>query len=151
MGRALKALLILFACAAVVLAGSGVALAATVVRSGLMTVHVDDRSADGVRLFVPVPAALVELGAGSLPLWLPAGELAGVRRQLEPWQPALQAAARALEEAPDVVLVAVDSADERVRVTKHGRSLSVEVHSPEADVRVSLPAHTLTRLLRALS
>lgn len=151
MRRALKALLILFACGALVLTGSGVALAATVVQSGVMTVHVDDRSSDGVRLFLPVPAALIEVGVGTLPLWMPDDELAEVRRQLAPWQPALRAAARALEEAPSAVLVSVDSPSERVRVAKEGRSLTVDVHSPDTDVRVSLPAHTLTRILDALS
>jgi hypothetical protein len=151
MPRPLRILLILFACGALVVAGSGVALAATVVRSGVITVHVSERSSDGVHLFLPVPAALVELGAGTLPLWMPDDELARMRRHIGPWQPALRAAARALEECPDAVLVSVESRSERVRVTKDGDTLDVEVHSADADVHVSLPADALSRVLDALS
>jgi hypothetical protein len=151
MKRILKALAILFVVGAVLMASAGVTLAATVVRSGFMTVQVHDRGPDGVHLYLPVPAALVDIGLGTLPLWMPREELAQVRREIGPWGPALRAAARAFDECPDAVLVDVVTDSETVRVERRGRWLEVAVDSEDTDVRVKIPANTMSRLLNALT
>jgi len=151
MRRTLKVLVILFATGALILAGTGIVLAASVVRSGVMTVAVEEHSSDGVRFTVPVPAALVEVGLSTLPLWMPDEEMARVRRELAPWQAPLREVARELEACPDVTLVRVETDREQVLVRKAGRYLKVTVHSEDADVRVSLPADAFSRVLAALS
>jgi hypothetical protein len=147
----LKAFGILVLAGAVMLMGTGVALAAAVVHSGVMTVSVEDRSQDGVSLSLPVPAALIELGASTLPLWMPEEEWAHLRREVGPVASSLLAAAAALEACPDAVLVEVRTDQERVRIAKDGRLLRIEVHSGDADVTVSIPASAITRVLAALA
>jgi hypothetical protein len=147
----LKACGILVLAGAIMMAGTGVALAAAVIHSGVMAVSVDDRSDDGVSLYLPVPAALVELGVGLAPLLMPEEAWREMRRELGPVVPGLLTAARALEDCPDAVLVEVVSDRERVRVEKDGRLLRIEVHSEDADVRVSVPASAITRVLNGLS
>lgn len=151
MRTVLRAFAILAVAGALMLVGTGVTLAAAVIRSGVMTVSVEDRSSDGFHLFVPVPAAIVELGASTLPLWMPDDVRAELRRDIGPIAGSLLEAARELEDCPDAVLVSVVSDDERVRVTKDGRLLRIEVHSADADVSVSIPTSAITRVLSALS
>jgi hypothetical protein len=135
----------------VLVAGTGLLVAATLVHAGVAMVDVHDKGADDVHVIVPVPAALLDLGAESLPLWLPEAERARLHTRLAPWAPALRAVARELEECPDVTFVEVSSPDGHVRVAKRGRRLTVRVEAPDADVNVSLPAATLSRLLGAIA
>lgn len=143
--------LILFLATALTFTGAGFALATVVVRSGVMTVSVKDHSTDGVSLYLPIPAALIELGAASLPLVMPAEDLARMRRQLQPIAGPLKALSAELVRCPDAVLVKVDSKREQVEIKKDGSSLKITVHSNDADVRVSLPADALYRLLGSLT
>lgn len=151
MRRALKIFVILFATGALILAASGVVLAASVARGGIMTVAVEEHSSEGVSFVVPVPAVLVEVGLSTLPLWMPDEEMAQIRRELAPWQASLREVARELERCPDATLVRVETDREQVLVRKTGRHLKVDVHSDDADVRVSLPADAFSRVLAALS
>ena len=136
---------------ALMFAGAGFALATVVVNSGLLTVKVEDRSADGVNVFVPVPAALIELGAASLPLLMPAEDLAKMRRELAPIAGPLRRLSSELASCPDTVLVRVESKKEQIEVRKQGDSLKISVHTDDTDVRVSVPANALNRLLTSLT
>ncbi len=151
MRRLLKAFVIVCAAGLLAFGMAGVALAAAVVHSGLISVSVQEKTADGTRIFLPVPAALIELGASTLPLVMPERELARARREIAPYRQGLRQLASELDDMPSATLVTVESAKERVKVAKQGRNLTIEVHSDEADVRVSLPAASLGRLLDALS
>lgn len=151
MKRILRIFAVLMIAGAVMLAGTGVALAAVVVHKGLVTVAIEDRSPDGVSLYLPVPAAFIEFGASVASLFIPHHERAALTRKLEPWRDSLHAAFQAIEDCPDAVLVNVESDHERVRISKEGRSLEISVHDRDADVRISLPVASFNRLLRSLS
>lgn len=131
--------------------GTGVALAATVAATGIVTVQVEERGPEGVRLLVPVPAALLDLGLGVATLAVPADELRQLRAEAAPFQPAIEAIARGIEECPDATLVEVVTDRESVRVTKRGNTLVIDVDAEDAEVRVALPARTLTRVARFLA
>jgi hypothetical protein len=131
--------------------GAGVTLAATVAAGGLVTVQVEEAGPGGGRLLVPVPAALLDLGLGVAALAIPAGELRQLRAEAAPFQPALAAIARGIEECPDAVLVEVVTDRESVRVTKRGATLVIDVDAEDGEVRVALPARTLTRVARFLA
>lgn len=122
-------------------------LAATVAATGTVSVSVEQPGPDGVDLWVPVPALLVDLAVFATPRLVPENELAEARRQVEPYLPALEAFARELEACPDGVLVEVKSRDEHIVVSKTWRSFHVEVDSPDGHVEVKVPARLLGRVL----
>lgn len=150
MGRAARILTALGVAFAMLFVGTGVALAATVAASGIVTIRVQESGPDGVRLFVPVPAAALDLGLGVATLAIPAGELARLRAEAAPYHEALDALARGLEDCPDATLVEVVTDRESVRVTKRGGTLVVDVDADDDRVRVALPARTLTKVVRFL-
>lgn len=131
--------------------GTGVALAATVMASGVVTVDVRETGPGGRRVVVPVPAAILDLGLGVATLAIPAAELRQLRAEAAPFQPALAALARGIEECPDATLVEVVTDRESVRVVKRGSTLVVDVDAEDGQVRLALPARTLTRVARFLS
>lgn len=151
MKKLLRALTVLMAAGVLMFTSAGVALAAAVVSSGMMTISVEDRSADGVNLYIPIPAALIEAAAGGAQLLIPERELAKVRRAVGPWQESVGGVLDKLADAPDGVLVAVDSKTERVRIEKRGRNLEIEVHDHESDVSISVPLPSVARLLASFS
>jgi len=150
MGRLARIAVALTVAVAVFFAGTGVALAATVIHSGVVTVRVHENGPDGTNLFIPLPAALVDLALGIAELAMPAEDLAQVRSEAAPYQPTLRAVARELERCPDAVLVNVQTNDESVHVVKRGGTFLVEVEAPDAHVRVAFPARTVARVARFL-
>lgn len=149
MGKAAKILLAIGLTVAVFVMGSGLLLAASVARSGLVTVKVDE--GDGRRIFIPVPAALVSVGLDVLPLMVERNACAKVRADLKEMGPALAGALRDLEDAPDAVLVDIQNDRETVRIVKEGRSLEIHVRDSTGTVVVSLPAHLLGRIAREIA
>lgn len=147
MSRLARFLFIGAAICAVLVCGTGLLVAATFAHAGVAMVEVHDKGENEMHFVLPVPAALIDLGAESLPLWLPAAERRQIHTRLAPWAPLLRATAHELEACPDVTLVEVTSPDGHVRITKHGGALIVHVEAPDADVEVSLPAATLRRTL----
>ncbi len=143
----LARLLIAFSIAvAMVFLGVGVALAATVARSGIVTVQVHEAGPQGTHLFVPVPAAAVDLGLGIAALAMPADERARLQEQVAPYRPALAAIVRELERCPDATLVDVRSDSQTVRVVKRGASFVVDVDGPDGQVHVAVPARTVSKI-----
>lgn len=149
MSKAVKILLAIGLTMVVFVMGSGLLLAASVARSGLVTVKVDE--ADGRRIFIPVPAALVSLGLNVLPLVVEENACAKVRADLKEMGPALSGALRDLEDAPDAVLVDIRNDQETVRIVKEGRSLEIHIEDTTGTVVVSLPAHLLGRIAREIA
>ena len=124
----------------------GTAVAAT----GTVTVRVHERGADGVNLYIPVPALLLDLAVFAAPRLMPEDALAEARAEIAPFREGLEALAEELENCPDGVLVEVQTPTEHVRVVKSWRSFEIEVDSDDADVRVSVPARLASRLLDVL-
>ncbi len=146
MGRFARVFIALAVAVAIVFLGVGVALAATVAHSGMVTVQVHETGPQGTHVFVPVPAAAVDLGLGIAAVAMPADERARLREQIAPYRPALAAIARELERCPDATLVDVRSDSQTVRVVKRGASFVIDVDAPDGQVHVALPARTLSKI-----
>jgi len=125
-------------------------LAATVAATGTVSVSVEQPGPDGVDLWLPVPALLVDLAVFAAPHLVPEHELAEARREAEPYLPALEAMAEALEDCPEGVHVEVKSHDQHFLITKTWRSFHVDVQSPDTNVQVEVPARLLGRVLDVL-
>ncbi len=126
------------------------AFGAAVAATGTVTVRVHERGADGVNLFIPVPALLLDLAVFAAPRLMPEQALAEARAEIAPFRAGLEALAEELEDCPSGVLVEVQTPTEHIRVSKDWRSFEVEVDSDDADVRVSVPARLASRILDVL-
>lgn len=126
------------------------AFGAAVAATGTVTVSVHDRGEDGVRLYLPVPALLVDLAVFAAPHLMPEDALAEARREVEPFRDGLAVLAEEIERCPQGVLVDVETGSEHVRVVKGWRSFEVTVDSDDVDVRVSVPARLASRVLDVL-
>jgi len=146
MGRVARILIALAVAVAVTFLATGVALAATVMRTGVVTVSVQQDGPEGHRVFVPVPALALDLGLGLATVALPADELERIREEARPFAPMLRQLARELERCPDATLVEMVSDRESVRVVKRGGGFVIDVDAEDGQVRVALPARSLTRV-----
>jgi hypothetical protein len=102
---------------------------------GAVMVSVRERKPEGTRIWLPVPALLVEIGMR----FVPAEQLRDASAQIRPWLPAIRAASTELERCPDATLVAVESRTEQVQVSKRGDSMQIDVQNEEETVHVSVP------------
>jgi hypothetical protein len=148
MSKGVKIFLTLALTCALLFVGSGVMLAATVVRGGMVTVKVNE---PGKHVHLVVPAGLLSLGVDLLPLVMDDQIKSEIRTDLQEYGPALSAALLELEDAPDAVLVDVRDGAESVRITKEGRSLEIHVKSPDGTFEVSLPARLLGEIAREIA
>jgi hypothetical protein len=151
MKRATKVLLILAASCGVLLLGSGFLLAASIVQTGLVTVKVHESGPDGTHLYLPVPAVLVHAGMSVLPAVMDEDVWEDVRTDLGEWAPVAAEALRAVEDAPNAVLVEVENDRESVRIEKAGRSLEIYVRDGKDTFEISLPASLLGRVAREIA
>lgn len=148
MSKGAKILLALALTFALLMVGSGVLLATTVVRGGLVTVKVSE---PGHHVRLVLPAGLITLGLDVLPLVTDRDLTAEIRSELGEVGPGVAAALLELEDAPDAVLVDVRDGLESVRITKEGRSLEIHVKSPEGTFEISLPARLLGEIAREIA
>lgn len=102
---------------------------------GAVMVSVRERKPEGTRIWLPVPALMVEVGMR----FVPARRLRDASAHIRPWLPAIRAASAELERCPDVTLVEVESRTEHVRIFKGGGTLRVDVQDGEDTVHVSMP------------
>ncbi len=123
------------------------AFATAVAATGTVTVRVQEQGDDGVNLYIPVPALLIDLAVLVAPHAMPDDALAEIRAEIAPFREGLEALAEEFETCPSGVLVDVQTPGEHVRITKSWRSFEVEVDSEDAEVRVSVPARLASRLL----
>ncbi|MEM7353521.1 MAG: hypothetical protein AAF657_22175 [Acidobacteriota bacterium] len=126
------------------------AFATAVAATGTVTVSVHERGADGVRLYIPVPALLIDLVIFAAPRFMPDDALAEARREIAPFRDSLEVLADEIESFPRGVIVDVQTPEEHIRVTKGWRSFEVAVDSDETDVRVSVPARLANGVLDLL-
>ena len=153
MSRATRAIAIVLGAIAVLVLGSGIIVAGTVATSGLVTVSVHETGPDGIDLYIPVPAGLVEGVLALAPIVLEMvddhhvdHELDRVREELNALMPAIEAALAELEEMPNATLVEVVSDREYVRVSKVRGAIEVQVEEEDVRVRIAVP----TRVFRAI-
>jgi radical SAM superfamily enzyme with C-terminal helix-hairpin-helix motif len=151
MKRVTKVLLILAASCGVLLLGSSFLLAASIVQTGLVTVKVHESGPDGTHLYLPVPAVLVHAGMSVLPAVMDEDVWEDVRTDLGEWAPVAAEALRAVEDAPNAVLVEVENERESVRIEKAGRSLEIYVRDGKDTFEISLPASLLGRVAREIA
>jgi hypothetical protein len=151
MKTAAKVLLVLAAAFGILLMGSGFLLAASIVQTGLVTVKVNESGPDGTHLYIPVPAVLVHAGMTVLPMLVEEDVWEEVRTDLGEWGPVAAEALRAVEDAPDGVLVEVENDREHVRIEKDGRSLEIHVRDGKDRFDISLPASLLGRVAREIA
>ncbi|HKV10108.1 MAG TPA: hypothetical protein VJ725_18350 [Thermoanaerobaculia bacterium] len=136
---------------AVIVLGSGLLLAGTVAVGGLVTVKVEEQRADGTDLYIPVPAAFLDLGLALVPDEELAQVQADLRRDLGDWGPAVAASLDAFADCPDGLLLEAQDGAETVRIEKRGRSFLVHVNDGETEVRVSVPARFVGRVARLIA
>lgn len=151
MRRSAKILLAVAATCGVLMVGSGVLLAASIVRAGTLTVKIHQPGENGTNLDLTIPAAAVHLGLNVLPWVLDDHLGAEIRTDLGEYGPAVAAALVELEDAPDAVLVDVRNASESVRITKEGRTLEISVDNRDGKLEISLPASLLGRIAREIA
>ncbi len=120
---------------------------------GVATVQLHDRS-EGIRLFLPVPMAVVSATAATAGFLSPmhADELIEIDGDLdlEEWEPFVDALFAGLEECPDVTFVEVEEHGDHVRVAKRGGKIRIEVRDPDISLNVSLPIRPVRRTVAAL-
>jgi len=151
MKKLAKVLLILTAAAGILLMGSGFLLAASIVHTGLVTVKVHESGPDGRNIFVPVPAVLFHAGMAVLPALIEEDVWEDIRTDLGEWAPVAAEALRAVEDAPNAVLVEIENDREHIRIEKDGRTLEIRVRDGKDSFEVSLPASLLGRVAREIA
>ncbi|HEX4955178.1 MAG TPA: hypothetical protein VF017_17445 [Thermoanaerobaculia bacterium] len=144
-----RALILVFLASVVTFGAAAMAVGAKVMSDGLIYVSIHERGPEGVNLTLPIPATLVNATLDEVPGWMDPVERERIRLRLDRFGPGLLAVLEGLENVPDAVLVSVESDREQVRIEKRGGSLHIEVHEPDSDVTVSIPAESMTRALRA--
>jgi hypothetical protein len=120
-------------------------LGLVVYSEGAVTVYVHEKP-QGTRIWLPVPALLVEAGMS----FVPDGDLRKASRQIRPWLPAIQAASAELERCPDATLVEVKDSKEHVLISKHGDTLRIDVEDDSDTVHIALPVGLVNSLAHQL-
>lgn len=126
------------------------AFATAVAATGTVTVSVQERGVDGMRLYLPVPALLVDFLVFVAPRVIPDEALAEVREEIAPFRAGLDELVEEIASCPQGVLVDVQTGDEHIRISKGWRSFTIEVDSDDADIRVSVPARLASRVMDVL-
>ena len=146
MRPATRAFTILVGAVAVLVLGSSFLVAGSVATSGLVSVSVHEPGPDGLDLYIPVPAGLVEAALTLVPVVFSiAGdehlehELEQVRVELDEILPALEGLLEELEEMPDTTLVEVEGDDEYVRVRKVRDAIQVRIEEDGTRISVTVP------------
>ena len=106
---------------------------------GFLHVRVLETRRNGTHLHLILPAMVVPIALRLVPR----ERLERAARQVQPWLPAIGAAATQLANCPDGSLVEVTEPDQQVRVAKTDGSIVVDVNDPGEAVHVSVPLATV--------
>ena len=137
---------LLFQRACLVAVGTVLLLGLVAYSEGAVTVYVHEKAADGHRLWLPVPALMVDEGLR----FVPEEKLEQASRDIRPWLPAIEVASAELAGCPDGLLVEVKDQTDRVTIVKRGDALVVDVDSETDTVHVSVPVRLVRSLARRL-
>jgi hypothetical protein len=125
---------------------------------GVATVQLHERS-EGIRLFLPVPMAMVTATAATAGFLSPVGgDLGDLRMEiegdldldLEEWEPFVDALFEGLEECPDVTFVEVFDHGDHVRVAKKGGKIRVDVRDPDVSLSIAVPIRPIRRTVSSI-
>jgi hypothetical protein len=133
----------------IVLGMAGVALASAGVlcSEGLVHVKVIEKEPRGLHINVIAPAMLAPIAVR----FAPERDLAQVAREIRPYMPTVRAVLEGLRDTDDVVFVEVKESDERVRVSKSGGSMVVDVDDAGKTVHVSTPIRAILSTVEQLA
>jgi hypothetical protein len=133
----------------IVLGMTGVALAGAGVlcSEGVVHVKVIEKEPPGLHINVIVPAMLAPIAVH----FAPQRGLAQAAREIQPYMPAIRAALDGLRDAADVVFVEVKEPDERVRVSKSGGAIVVDVDDAGETVHVSTPIRAISSTVEQIA
>ena len=114
------------------------------VHAGIAVVSVKDPD---MHLWIPVPIALGHLAGAFIDLPLPKDP--EIEKLLE-YRSAAAVIIRQFHDLPDCTLVEVDKQNEKVRISKQGDSLVVNVDDRTDHVRLRVPLQMVDRLMEAI-
>ncbi len=123
------------------------AAGALVYNAGAIRVHVQEKRAGGENINIVIPAAIVPVALA----FAPDKHLQRVAVEIRAVLPIIQAAAEALAQTPDFILVEVRERDEHVLVEKIGDTFRVRVDSDDEKVDVSFPISMVLSVANRLS
>jgi hypothetical protein len=102
---------------------------------GAVSIRVKSKSPQGENVCLILPAA-----AAPVAVWLtPKEKLREAAKEAGPYMPAVLAATDELARCPDFTLVEVNSPHEKVRISKKGSHLVIDVDDANETVHVSVP------------
>ena len=151
--RTRRILIVGAAAVAFLVVGWATIFAVVMSAGGFATVKLHERS-EGVRLYLPVPMALVSATAATAGFLSPvhADDLVEIHGDLdlEEWEPFVDALLEGLEECPDFTLVEVRDRGDWVKVAKRRGKIRVQVRDPDISLDVSVPIRPVRRTVAAL-
>ncbi len=142
--RRIALAVLLATCAGVI--GTTSYAAHRVATAGSLTVEVHEKGPDGAKVFVWVPAIVIEIAAPFVGLAVPNGAL----DEIEPYLPLVRAVSDEFMSLPDVVFVEVTSRDEQIRIEKSGHRLRILVDNRHESLRLDLPLRSIAMIARSL-
>lgn len=157
--KAIKIFLILGAVGLLMVLATGTVIAATVARTGVVVVSVEEKGPEGVKIYAPIPAAVIHMGLDATRVARFVSPEAEARlgrldehldREIGDWGPAARAVVGELARTPAFTFLEVEGADETVRLVKRGSSWILDVDTPGEAVHVSFPNSLLERVINFL-
>jgi len=127
--------------------GSALAGAGIICSEGVISVNVRTRQPEKHHVFVVAPAMLVPIAMH----FVPKVRLAEPAREIQPWMPTIRASLDALNESDDITFVEVKEPGQKVRVTKSGGSIVVDVDDENETVHVSTPIRAMESAIEELA
>lgn len=138
------AFLAVIALSATALVGGGVYIAS----GGIAFAEVDTPE---VKMTVPIPMRLADLGLAIASHSMPRHELEQMREEVADYAPMVEAALQEIAQVPDgTVLVTVKTSDEDVYIARERGKLVIDVDSPDATVHLKVPMRSIEHLAESL-
>lgn len=151
MNKSTKTVLIVLSIWFAVLAGCIATVAAVVWHHGVISVNVHERGPHGARIYLPVPAfivnPLISLAGRAHPCDFDDADL----EVFEQIRPAIRAALTEANRYGDFTLLEVEGRDgEHVTIQKKNGRLELRVDAPDARVSITLPESTMKAVAGAI-
>ena len=119
-----------------------------VVRDGIVSIDVVEKTPGGARVKLVVPGVLVNFCLSFAPIAIPPDEQERMRDELSRYEPLIAAVVDELENAPDMVFVEVEEGDEHVTIAKRDGHLVIHVDTDDETVNVKVPVASVRATYR---